>query len=96
MKWIGCKSQVLGKQRREVRSHKAKADTARCNEMESGPHEQYQCGKGDGPPEKDKINAAVVTPRLAAVTNQEWREQGILSKKSKQKISMLNLIKWRP
>ena len=39
--------------------------------MESGPHEQYQCGKGDGPPEKDKINAAVVTPRLAAVTNQE-------------------------
>lgn len=65
----GYKSQVLGKQRWEARSHKANADTTQCNEMESGPHEQYLCGKGDGPPEKDKINAAVITARLEAVTN---------------------------
>ena len=52
-----------------MRSHKANADTTQCNEMESGPHEQYLCGKGDGPPEKDKINAAVITARLVAVTS---------------------------
>lgn len=34
-----------------------------------GHSQQYPYGKGDGPPEKDKINAAVITPRLAAVTN---------------------------
>ena len=53
--------------------------------MESGPHKQYPYGKGDGPPEKDKIKAAVITPDWQQLQTSDEESKACYQRKAERK-----------